>query len=78
MSTWSDQISVPFEWVASYLAPHASHECAAHIKIGDVVRVVDGPERRRRGQVLARQEYGATLSLTDLQTSQIVSHNIAL
>jgi hypothetical protein len=76
MSTLSDQISVPFEWVASYLVPHASHERAAHIKIGDVVRVVDVPDRR--GQVVARQEYGAMLSLTDLQTNQIVSHNIGL
>jgi len=66
---------VPFEWVASHFATHAPHERAAHIKVGDVVRVVDGPERQRWGQVLVRQEHGTTLFLTDLQTGQTVSHN---
>jgi hypothetical protein len=59
--------------VASHFASRAPHERAPHIKVGDVGRVVDGPERR--GQVRVRQEHGTTLFLTDLQTGQTVSHN---
>ena len=67
---------MPFEWVASCFAPHAPHERAAHIKVGDSVRVVHGPERHQRGQVFARQEHGALLSLTDMQSGQMVSRNL--
>jgi len=67
------QISVPFEWAASYLAPQATHERAPHIKVGDAVRVMHGPERHRQGLVVARYQHGAILSLTDLRMKVTVS-----
>lgn len=67
-------MSVPCEWAASYLAPtEATLELATFISLGDVVRVVQGPERSRQGQVVDKLTHGV-LSLRDVLTRQIVSH----
>jgi hypothetical protein len=63
------------EWAAGCLAPiEATPELEALISLGDVVRVVQGPERSRQGLVAGKLAHGSVLSLRDVFTHQTVSH----
>lgn len=66
-------VSVPSQWVSSFLAPQSSLERAPHLQIGDVVKVVRGQERLREGRITARHQHGKVLTMTDLQTNETLS-----
>ena len=66
---------MPFEWVVSHLD---AYKLAAHIHVGDFVRVVRGREHFRQGLVMSILEHGSALHLTDLKTKETVSVIIKL
>jgi hypothetical protein len=70
---------VPLEWAATSLMPSpdkADH--AAHIMLGDVVRVVRGPHQYQTGQVKDKHGHSTSFSLIDMKTNNMVSLPVSM
>jgi hypothetical protein len=73
-SLCSWKVSARSQWVTSCLAPSsATIGPSDHLMLGDLLRVLDGPDRLREGRLEQKIDNGTQLYLRDMRTDRLVS-----